>query len=43
MNNFKKYLDEPVIQTMLAAGGIPIKEQLNDLQKGVGFKNAWLI
>jgi len=35
MNNFKKYLDEPVIQTMLAAGGIPIKEQLNDLQKGV--------
>lgn len=30
-----KYLNEPVIQTMLAAGGVPIKEQLNDLQKGV--------
>lgn len=35
IKNLMKYLDEPVIRTMLAAGGIPIKEQLSDLQKGV--------
>ena len=35
INNFKKYLDAPAIRTMLVAGGIPIKEQLSDLQKGV--------
>ncbi|XP_046461789.1 ATP-dependent RNA helicase Ddx1-like [Daphnia pulex] len=35
INNFKKYLDAPVIRTMLVVGGIPIKEQLSDLQKGV--------
>jgi len=35
INNFMKYLNEPVIRTMLAAGGVPIKEQLSDLQKGV--------
>jgi ATP-dependent RNA helicase DDX1 len=37
INNFKKYLDAPVIRTMLVVGGIPIKEQLSDLQKGVIF------
>ena len=37
INNFKKYLDAPVIRTMLAAGGVPIKDQLNDLSKGVRY------
>ena len=35
LNNFKKYLNGPDIETMLAAGGIPIRDQLNQLQKGV--------
>ncbi|KAI9561095.1 hypothetical protein GHT06_012051 [Daphnia sinensis] len=35
INSFKKYLDAPEIRTMLVAGGIAIKEQLSDLQKGV--------
>lgn len=40
INNFKKHLEAPVLRTMLATGGVPIKEQLQDLQRGVSFMHS---
>nr|CAG4638346.1 EOG090X03NS [Cyclestheria hislopi] len=35
INNFKKYLGAPVVRTMLACGGVPVRDQIADLERGV--------